>query len=137
MPVEALIRMPLVLPTAPNALRTLLDEHAQRLRARVRVAIECVSSLGIKAMMREHDCVAVLPDHAVADELAAGTLVAIPLAERAFRQSVVLATSSQRPFTLASKAVARLLPKVVEDARRAAGRLAQSALMPAARISRP
>ena len=38
---------------------------------------------------------------------------AVPLAERALQQHVVLATSSQRPFTLAARLVAGLIPGLV------------------------
>ena len=56
-----------------------------------------------------------LPRHAVADELARGLLAAVPLADRALRQQVVLATSSQRPVTLAAKAGAGLIPGLVRQ----------------------
>ena len=68
----------------------------------------------IKRLLADHDCVSVLPRHAVADELGLGQLAAVPLADRALRQQVVLATSSQRPFTLAAKAVASLIPALVK-----------------------
>ena len=58
-------------------------------------------------------CASLLPRHAVADELAAGTLAAVPLAERALQQHVVLATGSQQPFTQAARLVAGLIPELV------------------------
>jgi DNA-binding transcriptional LysR family regulator len=106
---QAVFRVPLVLPVPPNAIRNLLDEVAQRQGHKLNILLEGGSSVIIKRMMRDHACASVLPEHAVADELASGHLVAVPLAERAFRQHVVLATSSQRPFTLASKAVATVI----------------------------
>ena len=47
--------------------------------------------------------------------LQSGLLAAVPLADRALRQQVVLATSSQRPFTLAAKAVVGLIPGLVRQ----------------------
>ena len=110
---QDLTRLPLVLPVPPNAIRNLLDELSQRHGLRLGIVLEASSSGVIKSMLTQHDCASVLPRHAVADELRAGTLAAVPLPERAFRQHVVLATSSQRPFTLAGKAVAGLIPGVV------------------------
>ncbi len=110
---QGLARLPLALPIPPNAIRNLLDELAHRHGLELNLVLEGNSSVIIKSMLTQHDCASVLPRHAVADELRAGTLAAVPLSERVFRQHVVLATSSQRPFTLASKAVAGLIPNVV------------------------
>ena len=108
----ALERLPLVLPVPPNAIRNLLDEQTHRLGLRLHVILEGSSSVILKSMLAQHDCATLLPRHAIAAELASGSLAAVPLAEQVFRQHVVLATSSQRPFTLAGKAVAGLVTEV-------------------------
>ncbi|GAB2462219.1 MAG: LysR family transcriptional regulator [Comamonas sp.] len=108
----ALEHLPLVLPVPPNAIRNLLDEQTSRHGLRLNVVLEGSSSVILKSMLAQHDCATLLPRHAVSEELAGGRLAAIPLAERVFRQHVVLATSSQRPFTLAGKAVAGLVTEV-------------------------
>jgi LysR family nitrogen assimilation transcriptional regulator len=105
--------LPLVLPMPPNALRSLLDEEAQRLGLKFEPMLAAGSSVIIKRLLQDHDCASLLPRHAVADELAAGTLAAVPLAERALQQHVVLATGSQQPFTLAARLVAGLIPELV------------------------
>jgi len=112
-PFQSIAGVPLVLPIPPNAIRTLLDDQARSKGVAVNVVLEASSSAIIKSMLREHECASVLPPHAIAPELAAREFFAVPLAERTFLQHVVLATSSQRPFTLASKAVANLIPRVV------------------------
>lgn len=109
----AIVKLPLVLPMPPNALVSLLEEQTQRLGLRPRVLMCAGSSVIIKRLLQDHVCASLLPQHAVADELAAGTLAAVPLAERALQQHVVLATSSQHPFTLAAKLVAGLIPELV------------------------
>ena len=109
MALQTLERLPLVLPVPPNAIRNLLDEQAGRHGVRLNVILEASSSVILKSMLARHDCATLLPRHAVSEELACGRLAAIALAERVFRQHVVLATSSQRPFTLAGKAVAALV----------------------------
>lgn len=113
---QALAGLPLVLPVPPNAIRNLLDELSHRHGLKLNLVLEGSSSVIIKSMLTQHDCASVLPRHAIADELRAGTLAAVPLSERIFKQHVVLATSAQRPFTLASKAVASLIPAVVSAA---------------------
>lgn len=109
----ALRALPLVLPLPPNAVRSLLDEQAQRLGVRLQVMLAAGSSVVIKQLLQDHACASLLPRHAVADEVASGALAAVPLAERALQQHVVLATSSQRPFTLAARLVAGLIPTLV------------------------
>ncbi|GAB3669170.1 LysR family transcriptional regulator [Ramlibacter alkalitolerans] len=104
--------LPLVLPVPPNATRTLLDEQARRHGLHLNVILEGSSSVILKSMLEQHDCVTTLPRHAISEELRHGTLGAVALAERIFRQHVVLATSTQRPFTLASKAVAALASQI-------------------------
>ena len=111
----AVARLPLVLPVPPNALRSLLDEEAQRRSLRLQVPVSAGSSVIIKRLLQDHACASLLPRHAVADEVAAGVLAAVPLAERALQQHVVLATSSQQPFTLAAKLVAGLIPELVRS----------------------
>jgi LysR family nitrogen assimilation transcriptional regulator len=113
--VHTLIKLPLVLPFAPNAMRNILDEYAHRQGLTVRVAVECDSLAVMRSMLLEQECIGVLPTHGVIVELASGTLSAIPLTESAFRQSVVLATSSEHPFTLPTKSVASLIPGVVSS----------------------
>ena len=111
--VQTLIHLPLVVPFSPNAMRTILDEYAHLQGLKVRVVAECDSLAVMRSMLIEQNCIGVLPTHGVIDELSSGALTAIPLAESAFRQSVVLATSNAHPFTLATKSVANLIPGVV------------------------
>jgi DNA-binding transcriptional LysR family regulator len=110
----ALAGLPLVMPVPPNALCSLLEEEARRIGVTLRVMVAAGSSGIIKRLLADHDCASVLPRHAVADELGLGQLAAVPLADRALRQQVVLATSSQRPFTLAARTVADLIPALVK-----------------------
>jgi DNA-binding transcriptional LysR family regulator len=110
LPARALVGLPLILPFAPNAMRSILEEHARRNRTHVNVAVECDSLAVMRTMLLEQSCIGVLPTHSVRAEIDEGKLAAIPLAESAFRQSVVLATSTQRPFTLAAKSVIDLIP---------------------------
>lgn len=108
-----LAHMPLVMPLRPNALYSVLDALAAKAGLRLNVVLQAGSSTIIKRLLAEHDCATVLPRHAVVDELAAGLLAALPLAERSLRQHIVLATSPQRPFTPAAKVVAGLIPDLV------------------------
>ncbi len=111
----ALAGLPLVLPVAPNALCSLLDDESRRIGLQLQVLAEADSAGVIKRLLQDHDCASLLPRHAVADELAQGQLAAVPLADRAVRQQVVLATSSQQPFSQAARLVAGLIPALVRN----------------------
>ena len=111
----ALAGLPLVLPVAPNALCSLLDDESRRIGLQLQVLAEANSAGVIKRLLQDHDCASLLPRHAVADELAKGLLAAVPLADRALRQQVVLATSSQQPFSQAARLVAGLIPGLVRN----------------------
>ncbi|AGW90806.1 MULTISPECIES: LysR family transcriptional regulator [Cupriavidus] len=113
-PLRQLGGLPLVLPVPPNAIRNLLDEMAIAHRIALNVCMEASSSVVIKRIMFDHAAFSVLPYHAVAPELEAGEFDAVPLADRALRQTVVLATSSQRPFTAAARQVAQMIPGIAE-----------------------
>ncbi|QRQ86780.1 LysR family transcriptional regulator [Cupriavidus oxalaticus] len=106
--------VPLVLPVPPNAIRNLLEEAAAAHRIALDVCMEASSSVVIKRILSDHAAFSVLPYHAVAAELESGEYDAVPLADRAMRQSVVLATSSQRPFTAAARQVAQMIPRLAE-----------------------
>ncbi|WP_434032757.1 LysR family transcriptional regulator [Cupriavidus sp. a3] len=106
--------VPLVLPVPPNAIRNLLDELAIAHRIPLNVCMEASSSVVIKRIMFDHAAFSVLPYHAVSAELESGDFDGVPLADRALRQSVVLATSSQRPFTAAARQVAQMIPGIAE-----------------------
>ncbi|QYY28795.1 MULTISPECIES: hypothetical protein [Cupriavidus] len=55
-----------------------------------------------------------LPYHAISAELESGAFEAVPLADRALRQTVVLATSSQRPFMESARRVAQMIPRIAD-----------------------
>ncbi|MGO4330782.1 LysR family transcriptional regulator [Cupriavidus sp. M-11] len=109
-----LLDTPLVLPVPPNAIRNLLDELAIAHRIPLNVCMEASSSVVIKRIMFDHAAFSVLPYHAVAAELESGDFDGVPLSDRALRQSVVLATSSQRPFTAAARQVAQMIPGIAD-----------------------
>ncbi|WP_043349083.1 LysR family transcriptional regulator [Cupriavidus basilensis] len=114
MPMRQMAGLPLVLPVPPNAIRNLLDELSSAQRIALNVCMEASSSVVIKRILTDHTAYSVLPYHAVSTELDSGELEAVALTDRALRQSVVLATSSQRPFTAAARQVAQIIPKLAE-----------------------
>ena len=107
--------LPLVLPLSPNALRSMLLDEARRAGLSLVVMMEAGSATIIKRMLRDHVCATVLPQHAVADELATGQLAAVPFTESGLRQQVVLATSSMDSMwlTTSKPVTSRIWPYTV------------------------
>ncbi len=113
-PLRQIGGLPLVLPVPPNAIRNLLEDMAGTQDITLNVCMEASSSVVIKRMVTDHAAFTVLPYHAITAELESGVFDAVPLTERALRQTVVLATSSQRPFTAAARQVAQMIPGIAD-----------------------
>jgi LysR family nitrogen assimilation transcriptional regulator len=97
-PLHALADVPLILPGTPHGLRLLAESLASRLGITLNVALECDASTSVTKRLVQEGCgYTLLPLAAVSDELAAGRLTAVPLADPAPQRDVALATSRNRP----------------------------------------
>lgn len=105
----------LALPGLPNGLRLMLDEAARRQGFTLSVAIEVDSLVVIKDVVADGGVYTILPSHAVFDEVQAGRLRAAPLYEPTLNRALVLATSTQRPLSRASREVVRLIRQLVDE----------------------
>lgn len=107
----------LILPSMPNGLRATLNQLAVRKRIELKVLVEVDSIPTQKQLVMGGFGYAILGLHAVTQELASGTLQATRLIQPGIGRTVTLATSNQRPQTLAAKSVLTLLreltPKLV------------------------
>lgn len=114
-PFAALAGEPLVLPGLPNGLRVTMNEAAGREGIRLAIAVEVDSLVIIKDVVAAGGVRTILPLHAVAEEVARGDLNAAPLVEPSLSRSLVIATTTQRPLTRASREVARLVRSLVSE----------------------
>ena len=111
----SLATLPLALPGLPNGLRLMLNEAARTQGFELSVAIEVDSLVVIKDVVADGGIYTILPLHAVVDEVRAGRLRAAPLQEPALNRALVLATSTQRPLSRASREIVRLIRQLVEE----------------------
>ena len=118
---EQLEKLPLILPSVPNALRSTLDQIARRKGITLTVAMEADSLPIQKNLASERDAYAVLGRLAVAREITAGTLQASRIVEPAIERTATLVTTTQRTYTLAVKAVARLIEPLATELLKAEG----------------
>jgi LysR family transcriptional regulator, nitrogen assimilation regulatory protein len=111
---SALSGLPMVLPGSPNGMRRTLESLMKQRGLCLEVAMEA-DSLLVQVAMAARGCgYIVLPRHAVADWVAAGTLAASRIVNPGMTRTVALVASTQRPSTLASREVFRLIRLVVE-----------------------
>ena len=103
----------LILPGTHSGLRTLLDGLAQRCEVDLDVQVE-VDALGqMRALVEAGVGATVLPDWAVAAQVAAGTLVAHPVVEPPLTRTLHVAHASDRPLPNAQRAVMAALREVL------------------------
>ena len=107
---------PLVLPGAPSNMRVSLDQIAKRKRIKLNVVLEADSLQIQKEFVFEQHGFTVLPRHAVLGELQAGTLQAARIINPVVGRTVVLATSTARPVSLAAREVAKLVRELCATA---------------------
>lgn len=108
--------LPLVLPGAPNGLRVALDQLTRRQKAgfRLRVAMEA-DSLPIQRSMASHGAAyAVHGGVVVRRDVQAGIVSAARIVNPGLRRTLVLATTSQHPLSLAARETAMLVRGVAQ-----------------------
>lgn len=107
--------LPLVLPGAPNGLRTALDAIARHQHIALAPAIEADSLPLQKSLPVREPVYTVLPIHAVWEEVQAGTLQAARIVEPVLQRSIVMATARAKSPSRAVMALAALIDATFHD----------------------
>lgn len=125
---RSLVRLPLILPAEGHGLRHLLQEHATTAGLALSTIVDVDSYNNIRALVMAGMGYSILPQNAIAEDVAAARLVAWPIADPHIRRSVHLAHSTDRPMSIAVTAVLEmtrdLLRAQVSDGVWAGARLA-------------
>jgi DNA-binding transcriptional LysR family regulator len=114
-PFTGLQGLPLILAGAPSAFRRQMDQLARRMGITLNVALECDSLQIQKFMVLRSGLYAVLAEHAVTRECAAGELQAALIVKPSLTRSITLAMSEVRPMTVACREVAHILRSHLEE----------------------
>lgn len=101
--------VPLVLSSAPNATRLVLERLAKRARISLNVVMEADSTHIQKAAASHTGVYTVMPLHAAAEELAGGRLQATRIVEPRIECDIALGMTAARPASHAAREVARLI----------------------------
>lgn len=97
--------LPLVLPARPNGLRSYLDEACGLRGLELNVVLEATSGALIREVVFNCDVFSLLPYHAVADEIAMGTLAMAIIKDPVIQQATFVDTTRRHPLSNASRAV--------------------------------
>ena len=98
MPLIKLIGKPLVLPSAPHGIRTLVDHACAVSNVNLTISAETNALSVQRSLVLGGHGLTILPPIAVADDLRAGQLTGTPLADPALTRTIVLALSTNRPI---------------------------------------
>ncbi|MCS0497737.1 LysR substrate-binding domain-containing protein [Ancylobacter sp. MQZ15Z-1] len=109
-----MFKLPIVLPGAPNVMRTVIEQFAARHDV-VPHATACDSLPAIARMVGARRALAVMPHFAFGDEMERGEMVAIPIIDPtpSWRLSVVVSQRTMNPR--GSEAVAKVLADVIAE----------------------
>ena len=107
--------LPMILPSHPHGIRVLVD--AMMNQHHLTPEIECeIDSLSTTLQLVEQGVgYTILPYASVIGRINAGQVVAMRLAGRSLVRQLVLATSTQRPTTLATRSLAKAVTQLVRD----------------------
>jgi LysR family transcriptional regulator, nitrogen assimilation regulatory protein len=112
---KSLHNLPLILPSMPNGLRAILQQHAQSQGISLQVIVEVDSIPTQKRLVADGFGYGVLAKHAVAGELADGSLRAAKLMQPPLSRVVTLASSPRHAPSLAGQTLIRLIRQIVKN----------------------
>jgi LysR family nitrogen assimilation transcriptional regulator len=116
-PMRELPRYPLILPTRPNAIRTLIESRLAGIGLRPNVTLEVDAISAIVDLVAEGLGCAILSRRALPRDALRAGLTARPIVRPALKSALAIAVSAQRPVTPLQTAcvelVRSLVPKVL------------------------
>jgi LysR family transcriptional regulator, nitrogen assimilation regulatory protein len=106
-PVARLADLPLILPPHPHRLRAIIEQLAHDGGIALKVEVEVTGTVTLVELVRAGVGYTVLPSFLLRGEVREGRLQSWPLVEPVVRPTLFVATSMQRPHTLATKIALR------------------------------
>ena len=108
-PAGRLAEMPLILPARPHGLRVLIDQTLAQLDLTPRIIFEVDAMPSTLALVEEGVGYTVLSEAAAAQRIGAGRIRAWAIVDPVMTRQLILATSTQRPMSVATRLVTRLI----------------------------
>jgi len=111
-PLREVAKLPLVIPSRPNAIRMLVETEMASLGLRPQVALEIDGVAAILDLVEDGAGSAVLSRNAVATSARPQAFSMRPIGTPGLRSKLSMAMSSQRPATLTQKAMLQLIAQL-------------------------
>jgi LysR family nitrogen assimilation transcriptional regulator len=111
-PLREVAKLPLVIPSRPNAIRMLVETEMANLGCRPQVALEIDGVAAILDLVEDGAGNAVLSRNAVATSARPQAFTLRPIGAPSLRSKLLVAMSSQRPATLTQKAAMQLIQEL-------------------------
>ncbi|MDR3496306.1 MAG: LysR substrate-binding domain-containing protein [Ancalomicrobiaceae bacterium] len=112
---KRLAELPMILPGRPHGLRVLLDNELERLGVTANVVLEVDAMPSTLSLVERGLGYTVLSEGAVRHLLNAGRIRSWSLANPTLKRELLLATSTQRPMSVGTRLVARLIRDEVQS----------------------
>jgi LysR family transcriptional regulator, nitrogen assimilation regulatory protein len=109
-----LAEIPMILPARPHGLRVLVDNALAQLGVSARVELEVDAMPSTLSLVGQGIGYTVLSEGAVKHLLKAGEIRSWSLTEPVLMRELLLATSTQRPMSIATRLVTRLIRDQVQ-----------------------
>jgi LysR family transcriptional regulator, nitrogen assimilation regulatory protein len=109
------LKLPLILPARPHAIRRLVDEIAASKNTELNLATEVNAFMAVRDLVVAGHGVTILPVSNVLAELASGRLKAINIKDPVLSQTVSLTTSTHHMPSLAATTVARVIRDLARE----------------------
>jgi LysR family nitrogen assimilation transcriptional regulator len=113
-PTAKLAEIPMILPARPHGLRVLIDNELDKLGVSASIVFEVDAMPSTLSLVEQGVGYTVLSVGAVRHLLNAGRIRSWSLTEPTLRRELLLATSTQRPMSVATRLVARLIRDEVQ-----------------------
>jgi LysR family nitrogen assimilation transcriptional regulator len=107
--------VPLILPRRPHGLRLLIESVATKQNVDIRIDYEMDALPVIKNMVEDGNAYTILPSAPVYHEVATGRLVLRKFDSPSITRTLVLATSTQKPLSLAARSLITQIKKEVTN----------------------
>ena len=104
-----LAEIPLILPARPHGLRVLIDQNLEQLGLAARVEFEVDAMPSTLGLVEEGVGYTVLSETAAAQRIGAGRIRAWAIIDPVMTRHLILATSTQRPMSVATRLITRLI----------------------------
>ena len=111
-PLREVAKLPLLIPSRPNAIRMLVETEMAKLGCRPEVALEIDGVAAILDLVEDGAGIAILSRNAVATSARPQAFALRPISAPSLRSKLLVAMSSQRPATLTQKAALQLIQEL-------------------------